>query len=229
MRGGRTLYGDTKLLDEEALFGKDCEAIEVCGRAKKACVKKDVDKYTLDQVKFEGEKFAPLFECKGKTPPNEPTCVPSRGTTASAPNASVYGGITASDKDGDGVPDSSDNCPTIFNPIRPMDGDTQADGDGDGIGDACDKCPNTSNDVDGTGGLCDPGGSTFPDFDGEEALDPGGQEFARPDGPDGDGIPNGSEIFTRSEISTETAGIRASRSTWERNRRAGASGSLASG
>jgi cytosine/adenosine deaminase-related metal-dependent hydrolase len=141
MRGGRTLYGDTKLLDEEALFGKECESIDVCGRAKKACVKKDVDKYTLDQVKFEGEKYAPLFECKGKTPPNEPTCAPSRGPTASAPTASQYGGITASDKDGDGVTDDKDNCPTIFNPIRPMDGDAQADADGDGIGDACDKCP----------------------------------------------------------------------------------------
>lgn len=141
MRGGRVLYGDQKLLDEDTLAGKDCEGIEVCGRAKKACVKKDVGKYTLDQVKFEGEKFAPLFACKGKTPPNEPTCAPSRGPTASAPTASVYGGTTASDKDGDGVSDDKDNCPNVFNPIRPMDGDAQADADADGIGDACDKCP----------------------------------------------------------------------------------------
>ncbi len=34
------------------------------------------------------------------------------------------------DNDGDGVPDSCDNCPTRFNP-------SQADQDGDGIGDAC--------------------------------------------------------------------------------------------
>lgn len=141
MRGGRTLYGDQKLLDEDALFGKDCESLPVCGRAKKACVKKDVEKYTLDQVKLEGEKFAPLFTCKGQTPPNEPTCAPSRGPTQSAPTASVYNGVTASDKDGDGVADANDNCKTVFNPIRPMDGDAQADADGDGIGDACDKCP----------------------------------------------------------------------------------------
>jgi hypothetical protein len=141
MRAGHVLYGDASLLDDAAMFGKDCEPIDVCGRKKKACVKQDVQKYTLDQVKLEGEKYAPLFECKGTTPPNEPSCKPMRGPTASAATASVYNGVTAQDKDGDGVPDAQDNCPDVFNPIRPMDGDTQADTDGDGIGDACDKCP----------------------------------------------------------------------------------------
>ena len=35
----------------------------------------------------------------------------------------------------------SDNCPTVFNPIRPVDNGAQADADGDGVGDACDPCP----------------------------------------------------------------------------------------
>ena len=38
------------------------------------------------------------------------------------------------DTDGDGIPDSGDNCPTTPNP-------DQADRDGDGIGDVCDTCP----------------------------------------------------------------------------------------
>jgi len=38
------------------------------------------------------------------------------------------------DGDGDGVPDASDNCPTVANP-------NQADADADGHGDACDPCP----------------------------------------------------------------------------------------
>jgi YVTN family beta-propeller protein len=38
------------------------------------------------------------------------------------------------DSDGDGVPDSSDNCPSISNP-------DQADNNGDGVGDACNTVP----------------------------------------------------------------------------------------
>jgi len=141
MRGGKALFGDTALLVDDAIDGKDCEDINVCNKSKKACVKKDVGKYTLDQVKLEGDKYAALFTCKGETPKDEPTCEPKRGPTANVMTASSYSGITATDKDGDGVLDATDNCPTIFNPIRPMDVDKQADTDGDGIGDACDKCP----------------------------------------------------------------------------------------
>jgi hypothetical protein len=47
--------------------------------------------------------------------------------------------------DGDGVPDSQDNCPSVSNP-------DQTDTDGDGVGDACDLCPKVFND----GGPCPP-------------------------------------------------------------------------
>lgn len=40
----------------------------------------------------------------------------------------------AADGDGDGVPDTRDDCPADFDP-------QQRDGDGDGAGDACDGCP----------------------------------------------------------------------------------------
>jgi len=42
------------------------------------------------------------------------------------------------DTDGDGVPDATDNCPTVANA-------GQADADGDGVGDACDNCVNVAN------------------------------------------------------------------------------------
>ena len=59
------------------------------------------------------------------------------------------------DRDHDGVPDSSDNCPDTINK-------DQRDLDFDGVGDACDNCPSTPNadqadrDHDGLGDACDP-------------------------------------------------------------------------
>jgi hypothetical protein len=43
-------------------------------------------------------------------------------------------GPAGADSDGDGVPDTADNCPLVANP-------DQADRDNDGIGDVCDACP----------------------------------------------------------------------------------------
>jgi len=60
----------------------------------------------------------------------------------------------APDSDGDGMPDSIDNCPGVANA-------NQADTDGDGVGDVCDNCPLVSNpdqgdhDVNGIGNVCD--------------------------------------------------------------------------
>ena len=62
--------------------------------------------------------------------------------------------VIAIDNDGDGVPDSSDNCPNTPNV-------DQADFDQDGIGDVCDNCTHTPNadqvdsDHDGAGDACD--------------------------------------------------------------------------
>jgi predicted CxxxxCH...CXXCH cytochrome family protein len=54
--------------------------------------------------------------------------------------------------DGDGVADTEDNCPTVYNPF-------QIDTDGDGKGDGCDPCPtDIDNDSDGDG-ICN--GATF--------------------------------------------------------------------
>jgi hypothetical protein len=61
---------------------------------------------------------------------------------------------TSNDLDFDGVPDPSDNCPTVANP-------DQADSDGDGDGNACDNCISTPNpgqfdcDGDGIGDACE--------------------------------------------------------------------------
>lgn len=56
------------------------------------------------------------------------------------------GGGGTLDADGDGVPDATDNCPTVSNP-------DQRDSDGDGTGDACDSTPNGNSG--GTPEVCD--------------------------------------------------------------------------
>ena len=97
--------------------------------------------------------------------------------TASIDFANYF--LPAADTDGDGVPDSSDNCVNTANPAQ-QDADAdgvgdacdncstvanadQADSDGDGVGDSCDNCKNNANpsqedaDNNGVGDVCDGG------------------------------------------------------------------------
>jgi predicted Zn-dependent protease len=72
-------------------------------------------------------------------------------------------GFPITDIDGDGVPDSTDNCPTIPNA-------NQDDSDSDSIGNACDSCPSDSNkEAPGNCGCNMPEVST--DADGDGTLD----------------------------------------------------------
>ncbi|MBQ7252141.1 MAG: lamin tail domain-containing protein, partial [Kiritimatiellae bacterium] len=102
----------------------------------------------------------------------------SAPATPGAANVSQTDGalvLARVDRDGDGLLDDEDNCPTSFNPAQ---GDIDDDGigdecdadmDGDGIPNAIDNCPTEPNplqedfDADGIGNVC------APDFD-EEAT-----------------------------------------------------------
>lgn len=165
LRGGQAMYGDTGLVND-AIFGDPAAAEafpeDVCGKPKAA--RTDVRtsaKPKLADIIAAGQPHYPLFFCKDKTPDNEPSCLPSRPAKGSVNGSGVYTGATSKeDKDGDSIADDLDNCPTIFNPVRPMDHGKQADTDNDGIGDACDECPNdpkqkctrvTAGDIDGDG------------------------------------------------------------------------------
>jgi hypothetical protein len=129
MRGGKALYGDAALV--QAAGGGTCTALSVCNIDKAACI--DTPGVTLAQIQTVISSTYPLFSCRGQTPPDEPTCVPYRDTYPD--------GTSATDEDGDGVDNSTDDCPTIFNPPRSMDDNVQSDLDGDGVGDACDTTP----------------------------------------------------------------------------------------
>jgi Amidohydrolase family len=129
LRGGKPIYGDKTLV---SAIDPACEDIDVCGTKKQLCM--EGTGVTLSQVEIAAVSIYPLFFCKDTPPTNEPSCVPYRDTYPD--------GITATDKDGDGVPDASDICATIFDPARPMDPSGQADVDADGSGDVCDTSPN---------------------------------------------------------------------------------------
>ena len=76
------------------------------------------------------------------------------GTAVCDIGAYEVGAVPLPDADDDGVVDSADNCPTVFNP-------DQADRDGDRVGDACDNCVDVVNPAqtdangNGIGDLCD--------------------------------------------------------------------------
>jgi cytosine/adenosine deaminase-related metal-dependent hydrolase len=181
LRGGKAMYGDEALVASAPFGGASCDLVtpDVCGKQKRVCWDARIggsNPPTFAQVLAEGQAVYPLYFCKNETPKDEPSCTPFRTTYSS--------GIVPGDRDGDGIYDAQDNCPWIFNPIRPMDDGKQADADGDGIGDACDPCP-----LDATNACARP---TSVDLDGDgvpngvdncpEVPNPG-QEDA-----DGDGV-----------------------------------------
>ena len=134
LRGGEALFGDTAVMDAIPGLDSSCEALpeaHYCATPKSACVESEYGSSFAALAGENGSSY-PLVACGD--PVDEPTCVPSR--------PGEYDGSTgAADTDGDGISDGDDNCPFVFNPIRPVDGGVQADHDGDGDGDVCDPCP----------------------------------------------------------------------------------------
>jgi imidazolonepropionase-like amidohydrolase len=138
MRAGKTLYGDDALV---GALATQCDQVDVCNSMKQVCLTTEVGKNYSALMSAAGAVY-PAFVCD--VPMNEPTCDPSR--PVSVGGSTVYTGVSsATDSDGDGIPDDMDKCPHVFDPIRPMDMGAQADTDGDGLGDACDPCPLDAN------------------------------------------------------------------------------------
>jgi cytosine/adenosine deaminase-related metal-dependent hydrolase len=146
LRGGRPMYGDAALFASPTFADTTCLPLgDVCGQAKTVCsdYRNSSGIIDLSLILAEGAEHYPLFFCRGKVPDDEPNCEPSRSKAVKS-SGTYTGKPTKEDTDGDGIPDPRDNCPRIFNPVRPMDQGRQADADGDGIGDACDECPDSA-------------------------------------------------------------------------------------
>ncbi len=176
LRGGRVLTGNANVV---AALEPGCDALDVCGVQKQVCLSRDTG-MTLAALEAEVQGAYPLFFCD--TPDDEPSCLPARAHASdTVAGSNNYSGMSmAGDQDGDGLADGDDNCATVFNPIRPLDGGVQADHDGDGDGDACDPCPLDAGVTD-----CASGG----DIDGDGVLDADDNcvSVDNPDQLDGDG------------------------------------------
>ncbi len=102
--------------------------------------------------------------CNGAETCDDGMCVTGVDPCAASEACDEDNAGCVADRDGDGIPDETDNCPDDANP-------TQADTDEDGVADACDNCPGDANpeqrddDRDGVGDLC------AGDRDGDDILD----------------------------------------------------------
>ncbi len=156
MRGGKVLFGEAATVTAAGATG--CDAIDVCGVAKQVCLMSEVGKTYSALKTAVGANAYPDFFCG--EPDNEPSCTPTR--PLSVDGSTIYTGApTAGDSDGDGIANDVDNCPNVFNPIRPVDKGKQANADNDANGDACDVCP-----VDPNTPSCTPVNPNDADHDG---------------------------------------------------------------
>jgi len=145
-RSGKLLFGLPALV-ASLRPGAACDALDVCGQSRALCLAEEVGS---PLAAISGALSSPYVLTSCGAPPSEPTCVPQRTQPeASVSGSSLYSGeLTATDTDGDGLEDSLDDCPRVFNPIRPDQGGVQRDTDGDGLGDPCDPCPLAANTTD---------------------------------------------------------------------------------
>ncbi len=135
MRGGKVLYGSPSVA---GALVQGCESLDVCGTMRSVCL--SGEGATLAALRTANATTYPLFSCNGP-PTDEPICTPMRGAPWLFSGNPYTGVASMTDSDGDGIGDATDNCPSVFNPKRPMDFGGQADADGDGRGDLCDVCP----------------------------------------------------------------------------------------
>lgn len=137
MRGGLVLTGEADLVQglvDPATFAA-CDPLEACVSDHVLCS----DRFSLAQIESGVPSGAyELYICEA--PADEPSCEPFRNNESN--DGIIYPNQSSTlDQDLDGEDDDIDNCPTVFNPPRPLDGWRQPDVDGDGEGDACDVCP----------------------------------------------------------------------------------------
>ncbi len=138
--GDDTYYVRVTLLDYEGAYELDPE---VDYTIQFPITQADIDAQegmtpAYTHIRYECE---PVADC----PPNYPVgdtnqdCRVTCDDTNTCPDDPCPGIDPATDRDGDCIPDDTDNCPDVYNP-------DQENRDGDAFGDACDQCPDVKSD-----------------------------------------------------------------------------------
>jgi hypothetical protein len=179
LRGGAPLSGNANVVES---LETGCDTLDVCGESKRVCVNREIGMDLAGLEATVGAGAYPLFFCD--VPDNEPTCVPERTLAEDSVDGSTL--YSAGDPDGDAIADGEDNCPDMFNPIRPLDNGAQADADLDGVGDVCDPCPLSPGTSD-----CAPPNPNDPDLDGIDDPEDNCPQIANPDQADQDNDDHG--------------------------------------
>ena len=142
LKGGVPMYGENALMiSMGATDLSGCESATICGKSQRVCIEREAPGNSFSSLL---STFSyPLTAC-ATVPQDEPTCQPARLSSINVP-PNFTGVSTNSDLDGDGIANSNDNCPLVFNPPLEINSSLQSDSDSDGKGDACDICPFDAN------------------------------------------------------------------------------------
>ena len=200
MLNGKIVFGDANIVSSS-----NCETVDVCGSSKKACPQVSGSSMTFSAIRKATTSAGTIKKCNKSfdycsdtvsanydlffcgVPDDEPSCVPLRTRAADTTSlkSTNYDGDYSdpNDVDGDGIENDKDNCPTVFNPIRPQDNGKQADVDGDGFGDVCDPYPLCASNDDSCGTY----NASDKDSDGIENDKDNCPTDANPDQKDSDG------------------------------------------
>ena len=149
LRAGTPLYGEDSLVSAFST-GSACDSLTVCGAAKRACISQDLNGRGLaSHDGIEHCKLPALLLRRAGQRALVSAGAQCDGTASESVREwlepvrrHVHGGTTWTATE---IMDAADNCPTVFNPIRPEDNGVQADFDQDHVGDACDPCPLVAN------------------------------------------------------------------------------------